>query len=498
MLRSLPFGRTVLVLLALGFLALFAIGGASTWLATRVRQDAARVGVSDLVRGEALQVYVAVREAEAAQRGFLLTEQLEYLQTFRTGEVNAPMHLNRLEALTRGDAPQQATIAELRPLLTERFSLLERTIELARSRRRTEAVEIVASGRGAALTGEISTKLGVIIQRETAALAASQQQSRRTSQLLLISTVLAAVLVAGLALVTLTLIGRALAELRYSARELKRANEGLEGQVQERTEEIRRANEEIQRFAYIVSHDLRSPLVNVMGFTSELESAGKLLKRQIETVETRAPELLDQEARLAVEEDLPEAVSFIRTSTAKMDRLISAILKLSRDGRRVLTPAPVVMTALVRQIADSLAMQADAATAEIVVEAMPDLVSDRLAIEQIFSNLIENAVKYLSPDRPGRIVVRGRQRGTLCVYEIEDNGRGIAPQDRQRVFELFRRAGVQDKPGEGLGLAFVQTNVRRLGGTIALASELGQGSTFTLTFPAVLRPMLREEDQNAA
>jgi signal transduction histidine kinase len=487
MLRSLPFGRTVVFLLSLGFLALLCIGGASLWLAGRVRADAGNLAASDLVRGQALRVYIALREAEAGQRGYLLTDDLQYLQPYQQGRVNAPAALDQLEELTAQQPDQQAAVREIRPLVSQRFDVMQRTVDLARNGDKDEALAIVRSGQGRNLTFDIGARLGVLIERETSRLVSGEAERARTSQWLLVANLVAVALISALALVTLALIGRALSELRSSARELRRVNEGLEDEIHERTQEIRNANEEIQRFAYIVSHDLRSPLVNVMGFTSELESAGETLRRQQAVIKTRAPELLDRDAVLAAEEDLPEAIGFIRASTAKMDRLISAILKLSRDGRRVLSPSPVAMTPLVQQIAASLQVMAEEAGAEIVVEPLPDLTTDRLAMEQVLSNIVENAVKYLQPGRPGRIVVSGRRRGSLVSYDIADNGRGIAEQDRQRVFELFRRAGAQDKPGEGLGLAFVQTNVRRLGGTIALQSEPGVGSTFTLTFPSVLR-----------
>ena len=105
-------------------------------------------------------------------------------------------------------------------------------------------------------------------------------------------------------------------------------------------------------------------------------------------------------------------------------------------------------------------------------------------MEQIVGNLIDNAVKYLDHDRPGEIVVSGEDvPGGWVVYRIADNGRGIAPRDHERIFELFRRSGKQDRSGEGLGLAFVRNSVRRLGGTIDVESELGKGSTFLLKFP---------------
>ena len=262
----------------------------------------------------------------------------------------------------------------------------------------------------------------------------------------------------------------------------------LEHAVAARTADLTEANEEIQRFAYIVSHDLRAPLVNVMGFTAELDTVRKEVDAFIARVAEKAPELVTDDARMAIETDLPEALDFIRSSTQRMDRLIAAILKLSREGRRVLTPEPIVMREVIAQLESNITHQLEEEGAEIIIEDMPDLVSDRVALEQIFGNLIENAVKYLDSTRPGRITVRGRvEADHMLHYEVEDNGRGIDPRDHQRVFDLFRRAGTQDKSGEGIGLAHVRALVRRLGGSIHIESEPGKGSTFIVTLPKTLK-----------
>jgi len=122
------------------------------------------------------------------------------------------------------------------------------------------------------------------------------------------------------------------------------------------------------------------------------------------------------------------------------------------------------------------------------------LKSDRLALEQIFSNLVDNALKYTRPGTPGRVRIRGRADNTQVVYEVEDNGRGIAPEDQQRVFDLFRRAGEQDQKGEGIGLAHTRALVRRLGGYMTLKSVFGQGSTFIVTLPR----RMQEDERQAA
>jgi PAS domain S-box-containing protein len=274
-----------------------------------------------------------------------------------------------------------------------------------------------------------------------------------------------------------------LRESREHAIKSEQETRRLASMLAERVAELDAANEEIQRFAYIVSHDLRAPLVNVMGFTSELENAQAEIEHFFQRVSNTYPELVTADARAIVEADLPEAIGFIRTSTMKMDKLINAILKLSREGRRILTPESLSMSLLLEGQRQSMMHQLSEREAELVIENVPDLVSDRLAVEQVFGNLIENAVKYLDPKRPGLIVVRGRDLGASVCYEVADNGRGIDTKDYDRIFDLFRRSGVQDQQGEGIGLAHVRALVRRLGGTISVSSKFGEGSTFTVVLP---------------
>ena len=117
------------------------------------------------------------------------------------------------------------------------------------------------------------------------------------------------------------------------------------------------------------------------------------------------------------------------------------------------------------------------------VGPLPEVVADRTALEQILGNLLTNAVLYLEPGRPGRIEVGGSRGPDETTFFVRDNGRGIAPEDMPKVFAPFRRAGKQDVKGEGMGLAYVRTLVRRHGGEIRCESQLGVGTTFTFTLP---------------
>lgn len=476
--------RSIIALLALALLLLLAVNAATFVMIQRTSAYNDTVDHSQRVRLVSKDVLNLLIDAETGQRGFMLTARPEYLGVHDRAVQQLPGTLRKLEELI-GDDPELAPrLEQVEAIYAQRLALMERTIDLTRTGRIGEAVGLIRSGQGKALMDRMRVEISAVDAIEAQRLVERTRQSERAQAVTVAVNALAALLILILAGISAWLVRRNVGEITAARMELDRVNAGLENQVRDRTAELTRANEEIQRFAYIVSHDLRAPLVNVMGYTSELEQVGKTLDAQVARIEAEHPALVDPEAARAVREDVPEAVGFIRASTAKMDRLINAILKLSREGRRPLAAETLPMTELVQQIADSVRHQVEEADGGIVVHDLPVLDSDRLSIEQIFGNLIDNAVKYRDPNRAIRIAVEGEDvPGGWVQYRIVDNGRGVSARDHERIFELFRRAGKQDQPGEGLGLAFVRNSVRRLGGSIDLESEIGKGSTFHLKFP---------------
>ena len=422
---------------------------------------------------------------ETTRRGFLLENLPLFQQRFaETGLALMPA-LDRIGQLTADNPRQQANVAFLRGLVPEHRRRLERSVELARHDRAAAAVAF-ARDDSFQLLQAIRHRLKAMTQEEDRLLAvrlADQAASAHRFTLILMAS---AILVVAVGIASIWVILRYTHDLATSRAALRTLNDDLEGAVRERTRDLQRANDEIQRFAYIVSHDLRSPLVNVMGFTAELEQATKSLGTLVDRAEAEVPALVSGDARTAAREDLPEAIGFIRSSTQKMDRLINAILRLSREGRRPITPERIDMDMLARGVADSLRHRADELGAEIsVAPHLPPITSDRLAVEQILSNIAENALKYLKPGVPGRIAIEGRRDGERTIFTVTDNGRGIEPRDHERIFDLFRRSGAQDQPGEGIGLAHTRALAYRLGGTIAVDSTLGQGASFRVSLPLV-------------
>ncbi|HXN49206.1 MAG TPA: PAS domain-containing sensor histidine kinase, partial [Bryobacteraceae bacterium] len=249
--------------------------------------------------------------------------------------------------------------------------------------------------------------------------------------------------------------------------------------------ELAETNEELRRFTQIVSHDLRAPLVSLKGFSSELRQSIDTLRGSEEALLANLPELERATLAQALQETIPEDLSFIESSVTRMDHLTGSLLRLSRAGHREFRMEEMDAGSLVQETVASLAHQIQSHNIALQVGPLPRITSDRAAIEQIFGNLLDNAIKYLDPQRPALIDVSAEERNGSVIFHVRDTGRGIAEEDMDKVFAPFRRAGPQDVPGEGMGLAFVRTLLHRLGGRIECQSQPGVGTDFSFTLPRV-------------
>lgn len=484
--------RESFILLSAGGVVLLGVVSGSIWLANGARASADKVQLSQETRSHAYRLQGLAQDAETGQRGYLLTGRESYLDPYLDAQRDLSGELAALDAALNAEG-RDGEMDKAAALVRAKFAELEATLELVRSGQKTAALAIVNSDRGRALMDSVRAETDKIIDSSDRRVEAASRDLQEHAR------VLAVVSVAGGVVVVIFVAFAGWSALRYT-RDLLRArgeiealNRELEARVAARTTDLVRANDEIQRFAYIVSHDLRAPLVNVMGFTSELEEGLGVVRRFVAAPANERMGVLKDQTEAAVDDEMPEALDFIRSSTRKMDRLINAILKISREGGRVLAPEEIELGPLVEGQAHALAHQFDAMGAVFHVEGeLPTVVSDRLALEQVFGNLLDNAVKYLDPKRPGRVEVSTRDLGSRVEVSVEDNGRGIAPQDFNRIFELFRRSGAQDRPGEGIGLAHVRTLVRRLGGEISVDSRLNHGATFRVVLPKTLSTFVAE------
>jgi light-regulated signal transduction histidine kinase (bacteriophytochrome) len=184
-----------------------------------------------------------------------------------------------------------------------------------------------------------------------------------------------------------------------------------------------------------------------------------------------------------LDQDIPGAIKFITASTTKFERLINALLALSRFGRQELQIEELDVKAIVGTTLDSMRQTVEKTKAVVEVGPLPNASGDSTAVGQVFSNLIGNALSYLKKDAPGKIEIGGEAQEGLNHYWVRDNGVGIPMVAQEKLFQVFQRFHPSLAPGEGMGLAIVKRVVERHGGRVWAESSEGVGTTFHLTLP---------------
>ncbi len=244
----------------------------------------------------------------------------------------------------------------------------------------------------------------------------------------------------------------------------KRAEDGLARSAQElarHADELARSNAELQQFAYVASHDLQEPL--------------RIISSYAQLLDRRFGAKLDGEAK--------EFMAFIVDAAQRMQRLINDLLDYSRVGTRGSGMAPVNTGEVLAEAMANLKLAIEEAGAEITSDSLPTVLGDRRQLVQLFQNLLSNAVRFKASSPP-RIHVSASKKGREWVFSIQDNGIGIDPQFKDRIFIIFQRLhGREEYPGTGIGLAICQKIVQRHKGKIWVESRPGEGSTFFFTLP---------------
>ncbi|AQT69237.1 Phytochrome-like protein cph1 [Anaerohalosphaera lusitana] len=243
-------------------------------------------------------------------------------------------------------------------------------------------------------------------------------------------------------------------------------------------------NDELESVIYVSSHDLRAPLVNIEGFSGELSNSIDQFREIIDS--GGVPE--DTRARLLemLDEDISESVGFIKSSTRKIDNLLRGLTRLCRVGRLDMHPRKLDMNKLMKNVLASESEQLDAVHSQVEVDDLPPCRGDADQIAEAFADIIDNAAKYVSPERESKIRVTGwRDNGTV-TYCVEDNGVGIHYSQKETIFEIFHRIDPEGNvKGQGLGLTIVKRIVNRHGGKVWIESLEGMGSKVFVKLPNV-------------
>jgi signal transduction histidine kinase len=250
-------------------------------------------------------------------------------------------------------------------------------------------------------------------------------------------------------------------------------------------ETLRQQTQENETFIYSVSHDLRAPLVNLQGFSKELMHACDDLRAAVQQSSLTAQQR--QHIERLIDEDVGEALHFLRTAVLRASHIIDALLRLSRVGRVEYRRQQVDVRDIVQRVIDAMQATIRERRARVIVQPLPPVWGDPTALEQIFANLIGNAINYLSPARTGIVEIGtapappGVQ--TLRIFYVKDNGLGIPDIAMPRLFNAFQRLHGNVAAGEGIGLALVRRMVERHGGRVWAESAEDVGTTFYLSLP---------------
>ncbi len=438
-----------------GFLLLTLIPvllGIVIWTNTRQLNEASRDFAAATALVRRLETFLSrLKDVEVAQREYVLTGDESYVEELRRARADVESRLVHLSPRLAA-APWMAL---LQTLIPQKFDEIQKTVELRRSGDVAAASNVLLTNRGVQAMDDIRRVVRQMVEEENQL----QSEAARVRDVKLRNTGL---LSGTVLLLNIGLIWGLFVTIRRESRQAERANEELEARVQQRTLELRRSNEELQQFAYAASHDLKEPM-------RMLASYATLLERRYQ-------------GRLS--EDADQWIHFIVDGVRRMNSLITSLLDYSRAGlvpeesKQEIEPS-AVMGVVLENLRASIGETGARVTFD---ESMPRVMFEPVRMQQLLQNLVSNALKYRSEAAPVVHVSAREERGEV-VFEVRDNGIGIAPQYQAEIFGIFKRLHGQEVEGTGIGLATCKRIVEEHGGRIWVESQPGEGSTFRFTVP---------------
>ncbi len=455
------------------------------------------------VMARADDAYRLAVEANSDLRAYAVSGNPDFLGAYHRDRQRIGPALLDLRHIIQDNPTQQTRLDVVRQKAEDLLAWLDDVYSHLAAGKRAEALERIDDLEGKERVDAMRASLDRFLDEEHHLDLAREQRLAQAMHeqngALAAGCVLAVASTGALLFVFTRSIGRRLARLSDNARRLGAGQElpaplpgrdeiaRLDRAFHEMALALAQKERENEMFVYSVSHDLRAPLVNLQGFSQELATVSAELRGLLEEAGL-SPEQRRRGLQL-LDRDAGQSIHFIQSAVKRLSGIIDALLRLSRVGRVEYRMQVVDVRAAVVRVVESLRDTIARQGAEVTLGELPPAQGDPVALEQIFANLIGNAVNYLDPQRPGQIEVGSRSERALAaaglrVYYVKDNGLGIPEAQQAKLFHAFQRLHPQVAPGEGIGLALVRRVVERHGGQVWLESQPGLGSTFLVALPA--------------
>jgi signal transduction histidine kinase len=438
------------------------------WSFIKQKETSERVNRSQQILQKLENILSSVTDAETGQRGYLLTGRESYLEPYNLAINTVDRQIAALKTLAVTDPPQQQQLFILEPLIAKKFAELQKTISLRRNKEFEAAIQVVLTDQGKELMDRIRTALQQLQGQQYEQLQTWLKQKQEEAQRVQLMFVVGIVLNLMAFYLVYRAIQQEMTERRQAEASLRQLHEQLEAKVQERTAELKEANtnllysnRELEQFAYVASHDLQEPLRAV-------NSYAQLLGRKYQgNLDAKADKYL----------------GYIMEGATRMQQLINDLLDFSRVGTRGKELKPTACEAILSRVLENLQVAIAESQVLVTHDPLPTVMGDETQLNQLFQNLIANAIKFRR-EEPPRVHVSTEQRENEWVFGVRDNGIGMEPEYFDRIFTIFQRLHSRaEYPGTGIGLAVCKKIVERHGGRIWVESELGVGTTFYFTIP---------------
>lgn len=467
---------------AFGIALIFIVVDATVayWSVQTLTENSVRVSRSQNILQELLSIYSSIRHAETSQRGYLLTGDPAFLDRYSVSLGEMEGHLQQLAELTTGDPIQNQKVPLLRQALQARRDTLDENVVT----RRDNGLEAILADRslylGKQQMDEVLRQMADMQQTERHILEEKLIESSERRWNIILTIGAANLLGLGLLLAAYFLITGYVAERQRREDKLKEAHDKLEDRVRQRTAELAIANAELERsnreledFAFVASHDLQEPLRKIQAFGDRLKTV------QGPKFDAQGRDYLDR----------------MHNAAGRMHRLINDLLMFSRVATKANPFEPTDLDKIVEEVIGDLEVRIQQTDGRIEKNALPTIDADPMQMQQLFQNLIGNALKFHRDGTPPIVrialenssAVKGPEMNgeePMIVISVSDNGIGFDEKYLSRIFTPFQRLHGRGKyEGTGIGLAVCRKIVERHGGTLTASSKEGEGSCFYCSLP---------------